>query len=693
VHPQPGAGGAVDTAARAGAPGGELSEQPPARDEARSRVTVAEVVLLAAACAVGLVALVSLAAAHLHHHTLTVVGFFSAVLLVAVAAAVVLLDRRPAMRLDVRGLLPIAVGLVFAAIMFFPGFEYGTGDRDPGAYIEHAVAITHSHSIEFPDDLANNSLSGPGPRPEWPALWDKPGHLGTIFPQFYHLWPALLATSYDVGGFSGLFNTGPLLAVIAVGLAVAVARRLGGVVAGWATALLLPANMLEVWQAKYPSAEIFGQMLFLGALLGVVLAVQTRWRAAAALAGVLVSLSYLERADGIVLVLIAWTALGALLAARKFDGRAAWFTGGLLVLLPYGFYQAYHLARQYTLANNVPSLAKVLAVMLGVGVLATALAWHRRLVSAVIDWVTPRRRIVLGTAFVALCGGLMLLGFLRPKLFGKDYQLYLGQRQRSYDEISLIRLSWFFSLPGIALVLAGFGYVAWRRWRFDRWVVALSTAGLLTLYCYHVRNSAYLMWSTRRFVTTVVPGMVILMGLGTALIVVVLRRYVHVLAATGAAAALVIGITVFCLSESSPLRSLNENGGSVEVEKQIAALAGPQRGVFLWQHAGACCAAPFLLFGGPLLAITDQSSALLPSPGGAENSALARDVDHFRSSGRPVFYIANGSARPPAISGVSSTKVLELAGVLPHWEETFISRPDTRNDYRYHFTVYRLGLR
>jgi hypothetical protein len=37
--------------------------------------------------------------------------------------------------------------------------------------------------------------------------------------------------------------------------------------------------------------------------------------------------------------------------------------------------------------------------------------------------------------------------------------------------------------------------------------------------------------------------------------------------------------------------------------------------------------------------------------------------------------------------------VLELAGVLPHWEETFISQPDKRNDYRHHMTVNRLGVR
>lgn len=665
---------------------------PSGHPEPRRFVTLAELVVFTAAVVIGLVALVSLAAAHLHHHTPVVVTAGSLALIAAVVVVVVLFDR-PALRLDAHGLLPVLVGAAFAAVMVFPGFEYGTGDRDPGAYVEHAVAISRTHSIDFTDDLVVAKLpGGVSPGAEWPAMWDEPGHPGKIFPQFYHLWPALLATAKDAGGFTGLFNTGPLVAVVAIALAVAVARRLAGLPAAWAVAVLLPANMLEVWQAKYPTAEIFGQMLFVGCLLGVVLAVQSGWRAAAALGGALLSLSYLERADGIVLVLFGWGGLCLLLAARRFDQRAAWFAAGLGVLLPYGFYQAYHLAAKYTVANNVPSFAKVVGAMAATAVVAGLLAWQRRIVAAVIAWAEPpRTRLILGTAFVALCAALMLLGGLRPKLFGRDYTTSHGRHIRSFDEISLIRLSWFFSLPGLALMLVGFGYVAWRHWHLDRWIIALPTVALLTLYCYHLHNSPYLMWATRRFVTSVVPGIVLVMGFGATLLFIVLRRYLPRLIGAGLVAALVVGLTVFYVSQSGPLRSHNENGGSVEVEKTIAATAGPERGVFLWQRSPYCCDAPYQLFGGPLFTITDQSSALLPPPGGGlEQSVITTYVDHFKPTGRPVFYVADGAHTPPQIPGVTSTKVLRLSGSLPHWEETNTSRPKKRHDYPYDLTVYRL---
>jgi uncharacterized membrane protein len=72
--------------------------------------------------------------------------------------------------------------------------------------------------------------------------------------------------------------------VLAVTLA---ARRAFGLFTGALAGLLLATNMLEVWHAKYPSSEMFTQLLVAGMLLGVVIVLQTRWRVAAGLVGFL----------------------------------------------------------------------------------------------------------------------------------------------------------------------------------------------------------------------------------------------------------------------------------------------------------------------------------------------------------------------------------------------------------------------
>ena len=673
---------------------------PSAARDSPSAVSVTELFSLLAVSGIGLVSLVSLALAHLGRHTLGAVVLISLIAAAVVLAGVWRFDLIR-VRLDLAGLLPALVGSGLAGVFFLPGFRYATGDRDPGAYIEIGSAISHTHGLTFPNDLAAANVSEiflPGEW--WPALYQQPGHPTQIFPQFYHLWPALLATSRDAGGLRGMFDTGPLVGVVAVLCAVAIARHIAGPIASWAVALLLPTNMLEVWQAKYPSAEIFGQMLYLGATLGVVLALRRGWRSAAAAGGVLVSLGYLERPDGILIVLFAWALLCALLATGRFDARAGWFAAGMLALFPYGLYQAYHLATHYTLTNGIPRLPVLLAAMIALVAVAAALAWQRRRWDVVVRWLDrSESRRQLGSVFIAVCAVLVLLGGLRPLLFGKDYSLVAGTATRTFSEISFVRLTWFFSLTGIALMCAGIAYVGWRRWRFDRWMITIATTGLLALYCYNPRNSPYLMWSTRRFVTTVVPGMVILMGCGAAGVAIVLRAWLPKIVARQRAAgafalvvvaALALGIAGFQASESWPLHRHNENGGSIEVETQLAALAGNQRGVYLFARTAACCQDPYFLFGGPMMTIIDASSAVLGRPGtSAEAVEISRALATFGAT-RPIFYIANGAAAAPTVPGVTATKVRRLTGALPHWEETYISRPKRAVPYPYDLTVYRL---
>ena len=661
-------------------------------------LTLGELASLSAASAVGLVALTSLMAGHLAVHDPPLVFAVAATLIGGASYAIRRWARVPVV-INSHSLAPLLCGIAVAAVMLFPGFEYGTGGRDPGVYVEHAVAIQRTDGVTFDDDLAQpglpDGITEPWTKPcptcalqKWPGLWVEPGNKGSIYPQFYHLWPALLATAKDVGGFTGLFNTGPLLGLIAVGLCVCIAWRVGGMVAAWAAAVILPTNMLQVWQSKYPTAEIFGQMLFLAFVLAVVVSIRTGSRAAAAGAGIFLSLIYLARADAIVVVLMAWAGACALIAMGRFDARGWHFVAGAGILLPYAWYQAYGLASYYTLVNQVPELSKIVLLMAVLGSFAAVLNRQRRLVGNMLAWARPDvRRARLGLAFVGVCGLLMLLGALRPRLFGENYRVVWSGNTRSYDEMSLIRLTWFFSVPGMALLLGGVAYVAMRRWRADAWLIMLPTVISLVLYCYHLRNSPYLMWATRRFVTTVVPGMVILIGCGIALAFLLVRRHSTQIAAVTTATLLIVGLGIFGLTQSWPLRSHNEDGGSIEVVHQLARLAGEEKGVYLFQWTTTCCAAS--LFGGPMLATAGQSSAAVPTNSGA---AIKTYVDFFASTPRPVFLVVDNRAKEtvPAMPGVAATKVLELAGALPHWEQTYVTRPKKSIDYGYRITVYRL---
>src|SRR6266508_3092883 len=406
-----------------------------------------------------------------------------------------------------------------AAVLCFPGFSYGAG-TDPGVYVSHAIAIAQVGSSSFEDPVLDRSrIPTVEVIPEddlsrFPAIWIEDRDAHRVVVQFYHLWPALLASAFEAGGYTGLANLTPLCGLLAVLLVTLTARRAFGLLTGALAGLLLAANMLEVWQAKYPSSETLAQLILSGALLGVIVSLQTGWRPAAGLAGLLIGVAYLARPDSLLLILLALGVGCALIVAGHFDARAGWFAVGLAITLPYGFYQAYVSARRYTLANHVPDLPVLLAVI--VGMLSIALLL-RRSVPAVgrRGWELLERRQVQRAAGIAVLGVaalLLLFGFLRPWLFGPVYGDFRGRPIRTYDEATLIRLSWFLTLPGFGLALVGLALVALRRWSAAAWALVLPVLCLLPVYAYRAEVSPRLMWWTRRFVPVIVPGLAVLIA-------------------------------------------------------------------------------------------------------------------------------------------------------------------------------------
>ena len=672
-----------------------------------AELTVLDLAALAGLLVVALAGWASLALAHLGVHTL--VGVLAGA--GAGLGAVLLLCR--GRRVEVRTDAPaLGIALACAALagaLTVPGFSYGVADKDPGGYVSHAIAISATGDWSFVDPVLATAAEDPAfpvqltsPGARFAGVWVRDAATGLIAPQFYHLWPALLATSYDAGGRSALLVTVPLMGVLSVLVLCALLRRVGnellgptgGLVAAGAGGLLLATNVLQVWQARYPTTEVLAQALYLGALLGIVIALQTGWRPAAGLAGLLVGVGWLNRADGLLLVLLL-VGLGAvLLATGRWDGRATWGAAGLAVVTPHALLQAYDLAAAYSAANRIPSLpvvAAVVAACLGLGLLLRRLpASPLARLQAMLEG--RRTQIAVGLVVVAAAGGSIALGFLRPRLFGADLFDYNGRLVRSYDEQILRRLSWFLTLPGFALMLGGLAVGALRRWRAAVWAVVLPTLVLFPLYGYTASNSTRLMWWTRRYVPTVLPGIVVLIALALAFLVV-WRWHGRRVTALPAVAALAALVAVF-LSQSLPLRAHDEFRGSFALTADIAALSEEQDGVYLWELDQGCCFGPTRLLATPVWLQHGELSALLPgdaalaADAGARNRLLDRYAARFPDS--PLFVVADGGELPAGIDPARVQRVLDRQVVLPVWEESDVERPDEAVEVPVHVTVWRV---
>jgi hypothetical protein len=681
-------------------------ESPPAT---RPSLHLSEVVLGAAVLAVALLSWTALALADLGSFSLgAALGICLPVLLVVWLAC---WRWAPVtIRVDRAGSIGVLGLALVAGFMMFPGFHYGTTDKDPGGYVAHGISIARTGSYDIVDPTLDGRIPG-GPVLESPynlarfaGVWERDGHSDVVVPQFYHLWPALLAVSWSAAGEGGVSNTAPLLGVLAV-LAAALALRRAVASAPWGSeraglacsgiaGLLLSTNMLEVWHAKYPSSEISAQLLFLGALLGLVLALTTGWKAAAGAAGVLVGVSFLVRADGFLLVLMAVAALAGVIAVRRWDARATWFAVGLGVVLPHACWQAfsYSAAGNYTALNSVPSLPKLVAacaVLLVIGVVLRGVG--PRIARALGGRPTQR---IIGSVVTGVAALLLLLGYLRPSLFGENYRVISGVNQRTWDEQTLNRLSWFVSTPGFLLMLAGLAVVALRRWGGALWILTAPLLAIFPVYGFQARNSVRLMWWSRRFVPTVLPLVLTLVGLvlGLALLAVAGRvagwrgllggRRIWVLRAASLLS--IVGLLAFYLNESWPLRKHQEWGGSFAITSRIAADAGGKQGVFLWQNAPVGGEAS--LFGAAIWLERGQVSAMLPT----DSRQIAGYLRSFSKGfpGQPVFIIWNGQ-RVPKLPGVTLTPTDRVLTSLQAWQQSVDHRPRGPQTVPISFIVYR----
>ena len=362
--------------------------------------------------------------------------------------------------------------------------------------------------------------------------------------------------------------------------------ELAGLVAGGIGGVLLATNMLEVWQAKYPTTEISAQLFFLGALLGLDRGgrrpARGRRRASA---GLLTVVGFLDRGDGLIPVLLAAAFGAALIATRRWDARATWFAvgrggrrparavAGVLVLGRAALQPGQLGARACGRSSVVVVGLFVLGALLRpVGPAGRRLARATGGCSAASARVRARR----------WRPGSCCSGSCAPGCSARTSPDFGGQRSRSYDEQILARLSWFLSEPGLRAAAA-------RRRRDGPAALVRRPVGaavplllIFPVYGVHARNSTRLMWWSRRYVPSVVPLVLMLVAVGAdrdrlprrGLLARATRRPAAVRSAAARSGAPLVALAgtlalvVFFAGQSLPLRHHSEFGGSFDLSKR-----------------------------------------------------------------------------------------------------------------------------
>ena len=643
-------------------------------------LAVTGAVLLAATGAISL-----LAAQHgIHDGRLALIGGSA----VALAAALWMRRLLTPLLGDVRTALAAAVVVAGALLVFLPGSFYTYADKDPGVYVLHGISIADTGDVAIVDEFAAEgdgltglTFSGHGAR--FPGFWfENPGDASLVHPQFFHFLPALFATAYDLGGLRALLHLNSFIAAFGVMCAFLAVRRIIDTRAAWIAAALLSTNMIQVFQAKYPTTEMLVQSLVFAAILAAVIAIDARRPELAAVAGFLLSVTWLVRPDGFVLLLPALAVAGLLWGLRRNPRASAAALVGMLAPLPAIVYQAHFRNDRYASTTEVPSLGLLLAALalLGIGMLvlrSTPLGASvgSRLARHTTD---PDLRERWSRAMIGLAVLVAAFFMTRPWLLG-EHHAYFG---RSYDEINLYRLALFVSPVAMALAAIALVVIV-RSWSWRCWLLVASGLRTLPVYLANARVSPRLMWWTRRYAPTVVPVLLVMAAIGVAWLLAHegrRRSLARALGAIGLTAILVIQIT-----QIAALHTHREMTGAHDLTARVVDLTAGTNPAIIWAEPRKNDIYD------PSRNLSAVAWIMHDRPGLVLRGTV--DQERFDDLGdryvdRSLFYVSRYQEIPEGVDSGGFVYVGTAEGSVRFWDEGTRLRPDHARTFSYALDVW-----
>lgn len=436
-------------------------------------------------------------------------------------------------RIDRRELAVLLVWLSAASWLFFRPHEFITGGADAGVYINLGANIARNGGILIHDPLLAGldsslypALLRQLPPSEMAPFYLFPGFYvpgvpaGTVIPQFYPLHPVWQAIAFAVGGLRTELLVTPLWGTLGALAVYFTVRRLWG----WPTGLLaltgLSLSALQVWFARYPTAEMLTQYLLWTGLWALSAWLDGRkpsglW---AALAGGALGQVFLVRIDMYVLLLLPVGVGFWLWRTRGWHRESLWFFGlfgsfaahslihGAVFSGPY-FYgllgYALRLLRQFSLpAAALLGLAVVLA-----GLIVWRPARGRWLIRAFLArrqlWALIAAGLLLAAAFYGY--------FLRPYWAQARTVAYWygGGVIPNLDHENLLRLGWYLGPGGIALGVAGACWLLVKE--LNRRTVFLLGIGIFFsfFYLWRIQANPHQIYAMRRYVPVVLPFFIV----------------------------------------------------------------------------------------------------------------------------------------------------------------------------------------
>ncbi|MBL8141373.1 MAG: glycosyltransferase family 39 protein [Acidobacteria bacterium] len=413
--------------------------------------------------------------------------------------------RGTAKRLSASAFLPLLI-VVTAAWLYRPASEFIVGGKDPGAYMNEGIQIAQRGAFLVHDPVvakvpqATRDLFFPfyGTSDYYSlrfmGFFVKDPQAGTVVGQFPHLFPASIAIGYGLNGLSGARDTVVWWTLLGFAAVYLLGARLFGRGPAFAATALLALNVVIVWFARYPNAEVVMLALLSAAILATTRALTDGDRAFGALAGWLLVLLLFLRFDAVIGVAAIVTAITLAHTQGHRIGAAFWLVlvAGIALWWPYltgpmaGYAQYPLLFTRnqgviYFLALGVVAVMAVFRISVG------------SRMSRLIRTATPLTMAVV----------LVTLG-----LYAFFFRVAAG-KLAPHDADSLRTFAWYVGLGPLALLAIAIPTVA--RQLFWRDPAFFTTASAYALFFfYKIRIVPEHFWMSRRFVPVILPATLLL---------------------------------------------------------------------------------------------------------------------------------------------------------------------------------------
>jgi hypothetical protein len=512
--------------------------------------------------------------------------------------------------------LAAATALASLAVLYlaFP-CESLLGLRDEAIYTLTALTLerTGSLAVSAPRhfiDVAPNlfALSIDGELSYVPGVYTTSAGLVLRFPP---LFPAWIAQAHAAVGDIALYRVSGIFILASVPLFYALARRLLAPSIALLCCVIFALNPAQVWIARINLAESLGQAFVLAGLWLAVYALPKKAMGCMILAALAFGLSSLVRLDTVVLapLVVAATAVAAIWGYRRTEHRdetitvlasvtvAAQIVAVAAVAIATPNYIVWNQAVLWIAALATVAFAFVVSGVRWLSVLAKPMT----IVS--LEWASA---IVLVFLFIYAAWWRPAHGPFMTMHFAPGHP---WEGQRDWREQSLVNLAAYLGWPTLTFALVGTVFLAIRvvRGRATAakillWIIVVPTS--VAIFA-NPRISPDHFWAIRRFVPIVIPGAIMLAGIGLhATVVGYLRRVptkMMLLLALVAGGALVVAQSATIL--------VRENRGTTAQLRDLATLTAHAPMVIV-RDLEPLATTLLVGFGQPVVPLRDTNTAV-----------------------------------------------------------------------------------